>query len=168
MTQKKRVGGGNTLRAQGGAAAVEFAFVFPILFLLIYGVIVYSYIFVLQESINFASQEAAEAAVAIDPDEPDADTLRDAAVRTAARNALGWLSENHLARVLGDSEQNVGVEFCEAGGAAFCPVDGDAVRVTLIFDISVSEPIFPVLNLYIVGRVPPLPQTLTAQAVARL
>lgn len=168
MTQRAGAWGASTRRAQGGAAAVEFAFVFPILFLLIYGVIVYSYVFVLQESINFASQEAAEAAVAVDPDEPDADALRDAAVRATARATLGWLSDAHRERVLGSGEQKVGVEFCQAGAGTFCPGDSDAVRVTLVFDIAESEPIFPVLNLYIVGRVPPLPETLTAQAVARL
>ncbi|HUP91895.1 MAG TPA: TadE/TadG family type IV pilus assembly protein [Solimonas sp.] len=149
-----------------GAAAVEFAFVFPILFLLIYGVIVYSYIFVIQESINFAAQEAAEAAVAVDPDEPDADVLRETAVRGAASATLGWLSESHRDRVL--TTENFTVEFCHAGSATFCPVDSDAVRVTMRFDVAVTEPLFPVLNLYIVGKVPPLPKTLTAQAVARL
>ena len=61
---------------QLGGAAVEFAFVFPFLFFLMYGVLVYSYLFVLQESINFAAQEAAEAAVKVDESGANADTLR--------------------------------------------------------------------------------------------
>src|SRR5258708_37699419 len=67
LTSTDMTDSGREPRTQRGAAAVEFAFVFPVLFLLIYGVIVYSYIFVLQESINYAAQQAAEAAVAVEP-----------------------------------------------------------------------------------------------------
>jgi Flp pilus assembly protein TadG len=150
-----------------GAAAVEFAFVFPILFLLIYGVIVYSYVFVLQESLTFAAQEAAEAAVKVAPDVDDADALRDANARATAQNVLRWLPESQRRRVLGSSGEKVGVAICQAGTGT-CPSDSDAITVTLTFDVTTPTELFPVLNLYIVGRVPPLPAALVAQATARI
>jgi Flp pilus assembly protein TadG len=158
---------GPVRRQHSGAAAVEFAFVFPILFLLIYGVIVYSYVFVLQESITYAAQESAEAAVKVAPDIDDADAVRDANVRATAQNVLRWLPQDQRARVLGSSGEKVQVAFCTAGSGN-CPPDSDAVTVTLTFDVAQPTSLFPVLNLYLVGRVPPLPQYLVAQAVARI
>lgn len=154
-------------RRQSGAAAVEFAFVFPILFLLIYGVIVYSYIFVLQESLTYAAQEAAEAAVKVAPDIDDADAVREANVRATTVATLRWLPESQRARVLGSGGEKVQVEFCSAGSGN-CPPDSSAVTVTLTFDVTQPTELFPVLDLYIVGRVPPLPNALVAQATARI
>jgi Flp pilus assembly protein TadG len=150
-----------------GAAAVEFAFVFPILFLLIYGVIVYSYVFVLQESLTYAAQEAAESAVKVDPESPNADALRTSNVRSTAQAVLRWLPESQRKRVLGAGGEKVAVAFCSAGSGN-CPADSAAVTVTLTFDVLQPTELFPILNLYIVGRVPPLPDTLVAQATARI
>lgn len=63
----QRMGGGGIRREQGGAAAVEFAFVLPILLFLVYATVVYSYLFVVRESIEFAAHKGIEAAVAVDP-----------------------------------------------------------------------------------------------------
>ncbi|MES0872712.1 TadE/TadG family type IV pilus assembly protein [Sinimarinibacterium thermocellulolyticum] len=152
---------------QSGAAVVEFAFVFPILFLLVYGVIVYAYIYVLKQSIVYAAQEAAEAAVAVDPAIDDAFTRQQAVVRATAVSALSWLPVSQRARVVGTAGERVEVSLCPAG-TPDCPVDGDALRVTLRFDLANPSSLFPVLNLYIVGTVPPLPDTLTATAVVRI
>lgn len=152
---------------QAGAAAVEFAFVFPILFMLVYGVIVYAYVFVLQQSITYAAQEAAEAAVAVDPGLPDAFTQQQAAVRATAVSALSWLPAGQRSRVLGSGGEKVSVVLCPLGNEG-CPSDSDALRVTLTFDVTAPTQLFPVLNLYIVGSVPPLPATLTATAVVRI
>lgn len=145
-------------RAQGGAAAVEFAFVFPVLFLLIYGVIVYSYIFVLQESINYAAQQAAEAAVSVVPNTPSYDALATARARAMAGRILQWLPPSQQQRVLGETGDKVEVTFTNAG-------DSDVVQVRMRFSL---PGLFPVLNLPIVGEVPRLPPQLIAQAVARV
>lgn len=152
---------------QHGAAAVEFAFVFPVLFLLVYGVIVYSYVFVLQQAITYAAQVAAEAAVAVDPDQDNAATLRETAVRSTASSVLRWLPEGQRMRVVGTSGERVGVALCPRGTAG-CPSDSDALRITLTFDLTTPTSLFPVLNLYIVGSVPPLPATLTSAAIVRI
>lgn len=159
--------GGRRRQAQSGAALVEFAFVFPILFLLVYGVIVYAYVYVLKQSIVHAAQEAAEAAVAVDPAIDDAFAQQQAVVRATAVSALSWLPASQQARVTGSGGERVEVALCPMG-AESCPIDSDALRVTLRFDLASPSSLFPVLNLYIVGSVPPLPETLTATAVVRI
>src|SRR3546814_14549890 len=56
---------------QGGATAIEFAFVFPLLLFLVYAIFVYSYLFVARESIEFAAHKGIEAAVAVAPGAAD-------------------------------------------------------------------------------------------------
>jgi Flp pilus assembly protein TadG len=51
---------------QGGTTAIEFALVFPVLFFLLYSTVIYSLVYYVKQSLNFAAQEAARAAVAID------------------------------------------------------------------------------------------------------
>lgn len=145
-------------RVQSGAAAVEFAFVFPVLFLLIYGVIVYSYVFVLQESINYAAQQAAEAAVAVEPQSAGYDATATAQARSMASRVLQWLPQSQQMRVLGEGGEKVEVSFSNAG-------DSDVVQVQLRFAL---PGLFPVMKLPIVGDVPYLPRQLVAQAVARV
>lgn len=40
-----------------GVAAIEFALIFPVLFLMLYGLITYSMIFAVQHSLNLAAAE---------------------------------------------------------------------------------------------------------------
>lgn len=146
--------------AQRGASAVEFAFVFPILFLLVYGVIVYSYIYVLQQSITYSAQLSAEAAVAVNP-APEADLNSRIAqrVRAVAVQSLNWLPTDQRARVTGANGEKVQVVFETIDG------DQSVVKVTLEFDV---PGLFPALVLPLVGNIPPLPSRLRAQAVARI
>ncbi|MEQ1439618.1 TadE/TadG family type IV pilus assembly protein [Fontimonas sp. SYSU GA230001] len=164
---------GSRGRRETGAALVEFAFVFPILFLLVYGVIVYAYVYVIQQSITYAAQEAAEAAVAVSPAVDDYFTQQQTVVRATAVSALSWLPPKQRERVLGAAGEKVDVQPC-LKGASGCPVDTDALRVTLRFTVRPDssncskDALFPMLNLYFVGCVPPLPETLTATAVVRI
>lgn len=146
---------------QRGGAAVEFAFVFPFLFLLMYGVIVYSYLFVLQESLNFAAQEAAEAAVAVDASQTGYQNLVQTRARQSAVLVLGWLPEAQKARVLGANGEKVSVAFSTSADQPLTSV----VTVTINYEV---EGLFPVLNLYFVGDIPPLPAQLTARAAVRI
>lgn len=144
-----------------GAVAVEFALVFPILFLLIYGTIVYSYVFILHESINYAAQEAAEAAVAVLPDSNGYDANVQARVRAQAMAVLSWLPAAQRERVLGAGGEKVEVTFPDIGGES-------AVQVILRFQLKDPTPIFPIINLPLVGDVPRLPDQISAQGVARV
>ncbi len=144
-----------------GAVAVEFALVFPILFLLVYGVVVYAYVFVLHESVNYATQEAAIAAVSVRPDTADYANAVTRRARAAALAALSWLPADQRERVLGSSGEKTEV--------VFLPVDGtDAIQITLRFRLKEPAPLFPVINLPMVGDVPRLPDQITTQAVARI
>ena len=145
---------------QRGASAVEFAFVFPILFLLVYGVIVYSYIYVIQQSLTYSAQQSAEAAVAVNPiPAATLNTRIEQRVRAVAVESLRWMPLRQRERVIGATGERVQV--------AFQSIDGDesVVRVTLTFDV---PGLFPALELPLVGNVPPLPARLRAEAIARI
>jgi Flp pilus assembly protein TadG len=143
---------------QRGASAVEFAFVFPVLFLLVYGVIVYSYVYVLQQSITFAAQHSAESVASVDPS-PQAsfDSRVRERVRQVAVEQLRWLPASQRDRVLGDNGEKLGIEFVEVEGSS-------VVRVRVSFDL---DGLFPSIALPLIGNIPPLPAQLQAQASAR-
>jgi len=162
---------------QSGAAAVEFAMIFPLLFFLLYSVVVYSYVFVLQESITFTAQQAAASAVSVSPQltTSAAQTAMIARARATAVQSLSWLPASQQTHVLGDSAgTNVQVTFCPMGtsvGNVLCPTDADAIIVTLIFDMNSPSPLFPVISfggLMGINSVPPLPAQLTSKAVVRI
>lgn len=140
---------------------------FPILFLLMYGTVVYSYVFVVQQALHYAAQEAAEAAVKVDPKVAGADALRTSNARAAAVRALDWMPVGQRGRVVGNSGELVQVALCTAGSAN-CAPDSDAVTVTLRFEMFQPSPLFPVLSIFMVGSVPPLPERLVASATARV
>ena len=135
---------------------------FPLLFLLLYGMIVYAYVFLVNESITFVAQEAAEAAVAVDPRTVTPEAAYQAQVtqrvRTTAVDLLGWMPSNQRERVTGGTGEKVQVQFESSGGQ-------DVVRVDMQFDL---EGLFPTVTLPLVGRVPPMPESLGANAIALL
>ena len=50
-------------RRQRGVAAVEFAFVFPLFFLIFYAIVTFGMVFIIQQSLTFAATEGARAAL---------------------------------------------------------------------------------------------------------
>nr|WP_057924332.1 TadE/TadG family type IV pilus assembly protein [Burkholderia ambifaria] len=50
-------------RRQRGVAAIEFAFVFPLFFLIFYAIVTFGMIFVIQQNLTFAASEGARAAL---------------------------------------------------------------------------------------------------------
>ena len=147
-------------RRESGAAALEFAFLLPLLLLLIYGMFVYSYMFVVQEAITFAAQEAAEAAVKVDPaqDPADYDAAVKTEVRAAATRVLDFLPAAQRARVLGSDGSKVQVTI----GASPSGIGG-VVTVNLSFTFS---GLFPQLPLpFLENPIPPMPSTLEATGV---
>ncbi len=159
-----RAGGGhNVARHQSGATAVEFALVFPMLFILFYSVVVYSYLFVLQESISFAAQESAAAAHRVNPvGNPDFDTSVAQQVRARAAEVLDWLPSAQKSRVLGEAacaggeSSSSGVEVCVDGAT-------NVVQVKLRFDV---DGLFPVLSMPLIGQLPPMPPQLVGSGSA--
>lgn len=152
----QQLGGWNRTR-QRGATALEFAFVFPLLFLLMYGILVYAYIFLLTESLTFVAQEAAESAVAVDPvnNENYESQVQQRAQQTAS-TLLEWLPGDQRELVVGSNGELVDVALVPQGGQRF-------VRVRLEFVIS---DLFPSITLPLVGQAPPMPEVLRAEASA--
>lgn len=157
-------------RSQRGAAAVEFGLVFPLLFALTYGAIVYSYVYVLRQSLTFAAQEAAQAAVGVRPGPGYDDLVRQTAVNSALA-AISWMPvdvRNAIALDTGD------ITVCDGPSAGPCSTLGageSAVVVQLQLPLSggaAVSPLFATFNLPGLGQFPPLPNMMTGQAVARL
>jgi Flp pilus assembly protein TadG len=147
-----------------GAAAIEFALIFPILLAVAYASLVYSYVFFLQQSINFAAQQGVQAAVAV---VSTTDAATDAANRqTQARNValsiLSWLPPTQVSLV-------------STPAVSICPGTTTSNQNTFSFEVEfalgggTATSLFPSLvNLPFFGgsSVPPLPNTLMACAVA--
>lgn len=81
-------------RRQRGIAAIEFAFIFPIFFLIFYGIVTYGVIFVAQQSITMAAEEGARAALryAANPDDRETNAKNAA---TGNGSAAAWLNANN-------------------------------------------------------------------------
>jgi Flp pilus assembly protein TadG len=149
----------NSRRGESGAAALEFAILLPLLLLMVYGIVVYSYMFIVQEAITFAAQEAAEAAVKVDPAQDPADyeaAVRAEVLATAAR-VLDFLPPAQRERVLGSDGSKVLVSVGPSPSGT-----GGVVTVDLSFSFS---GLFPQIPLPGLGSVPPMPGTLVARGV---
>jgi hypothetical protein len=146
-------------RGQSGAAALEFAFILPLLLFLIYGMIVYAYVFIVQEAITFAAQEAAEAAVKVDPVQSPED-YQDS-VRQAVAAVLRCDNTDGQGGVLSFLPQcgrvSSTVEICPSPTGI-----GGVVSVRLVFTFT---GLFPQLPLPGIGAIPPMPSTLEARGV---
>lgn len=163
---------GVVARRQSGASAIEFAFVLPLLIALTYSLIVYSYSFVVYESLSYAAQQGAEAAVAVDPSDTDAyqDNVT-AYVRSTVAGVLGWMPQAQRNAAIGANGAGVQPVFCDpagAGGSPYCPqtpTGGQPIVIKLQFPLT---QFFPVLTMPGIGSIPPLPTTITGVGVAVL
>lgn len=156
-----------SLARHAGASAVEFALLFPILFAMMYSAIVYSYAYVLRQSINFAAQEAAEAAVDVQPGIANYDEQVTTTATNTANSVLSWMPTSLRANIATD------VQFCADGGASATACtnlgpDDDAVVVTVNLPMTGNSQLFATITLPFVGTFPPLPATMSAQGVARV
>lgn len=168
---------GARLHRQGGASAIEFALVLPILLALSYAVVAYSYTYIVFESINYAAQQGAESAVSVDPSVADSGGGTSGYygnVRTTVQNtvagALGWMPERQRTMSIGANGSSVTVNFCNpgGGGGAGCPaVDTGGQALVVRIDFPITS-IFPVLTLPGVGTIPPLPATISGTGVTVL
>jgi Flp pilus assembly protein TadG len=136
---------------QAGATAVEFVFILPLLVGMFYAIFVYGYVFVLHQALNYASEEAARAVVAIASGGPGAAALQQSAANLAVDQALSFLPANQRALV-----GSPGVAPPAIPGGLYI------VQVTLTMPIG---GLFPVIPLPLIGNVPILPANLQAISV---
>lgn len=138
---------------QRGASAVEFALLFPLMFAIAYGGIVYSYIYLLQQSINFAAQQGAQAALAVVPTSNAAATQQNrvTSATNAAQATLNWLPHAQTGKVsIPTSASN-----CNAPAGTFA------------FEVDFAPGgLFPMVTLPLIGSFPPVPVTMFGCAVA--
>lgn len=164
-------------RRQFGAAAVEFALVFPMLFVVTYGAIIYSYIYVLRQSLTYAAQEAAQAAVGVQPGVTGYDDrVKQTAVNTAIA-AISWMPSSVRTAISVDASD---VTICRGPSTGACAslLPGD-VAVVVRLELPLANggggagrrdvsPLFATFTMPPFGRFPPLPNIMAGQAVARL
>lgn len=138
---------------KNGVAAIEFALIFPVLFLMLYGLITYSIIFAVQHSLNLAAAEGARASVRYQSQKDD-EQMRITAACQAIEHNLSWI------KGLG-----VGVSCTSQNGAALeinmeKPEEENGLyklEIFLRFHYA-KNPILPVIF--------PVPEDLTAHAVS--
>lgn len=146
-------------RSQSGASAIEFALVFPLLIAISYGGLVYSYIYVLQQGVNFAAQQGAQAALSVVPTSNSGNdvTARMAKADLVAKSTLTWLPTAQYSRISTSST-----------GSCTVPAGTTGFTYQVSFDLNSGGALFPAIAVlpFGVGTIPPLPATLVACAVA--
>lgn len=152
---------------QAGSAAVEFAFVFPILLALVYATVVYGYLFVVRESIEFAAHKGLEAAVAVDPSATNATAEQGNQAKIAVNCSLNWLTGQACGTATSTAGR-VETTYVPGSGGLGCPLGYGCVTVTYYVQQN-GDWVFPkLIGLPMVGTIPPLPTTMTATAVAEI
>lgn len=84
------------IKKQNGAAAIEFAIIFPLFFLIFYAIVTYGLIFAAQQTLTLAAAEGARAAVRYPaqlPANTSQLTARKNAACAMANGALDWLRQ---------------------------------------------------------------------------
>ncbi|MCG5073937.1 TadE/TadG family type IV pilus assembly protein [Paraburkholderia tagetis] len=125
-------------RAQRGTAAIEFALAFPLFFAILYGIVMYSMIFLVQQSLTSAAAEGARAALVYQNGANPASALasRAQAACTRALAVVNWLTHA--------PQCTQAVNTAPAGCAENTAMD--CVQITLTYPWS-TNPLVPPLPL---------------------
>lgn len=159
---------------QKGIAAIEFAVIFPVFFLIFYAIVTYGLIFAAQQTLSLAAAEGARAAVSFQPGLGGANAQRTARIRAAcdmANLSVSWL--RNVGTGLGAAP--VAGAGCSGGSGGpgvravslqtGCPANLECVQVQINYDYG-SAPLVP----HLLGdwlRLP-TPATLHGTAVAQI
>jgi Flp pilus assembly protein TadG len=151
-------------RQQQGAAAIEAALLFVIFFSIFYALASYALPMVMIQAFHHAAASGARAAVAVEPmDYPNTVAYVENGVkprvRTVVGDLLGWLPSAAKSAVLGESNQNIQIDFDPSS---------DLLTVTVVFPGYTSTPLMPILKLPGIGDVPRLPDDLRGTASLQL
>lgn len=179
-----------------GAAAIEFALVFPVLFFMTYGLVFYGYMFVVQTAMNYAAQQGAEAAVSVDPtlalsqQSLYGQTVCEQASQAIAE-VLSFLPQNQFSDIVGGTEPTgTSSPSCRSGvGIISYPAAGSSsslsynsgkctgtttipqgyVKVCLKYQMIPSDgSFFPRVPFPGLGEIPPVPSFLVGQASVQI
>jgi Flp pilus assembly protein TadG len=122
--------------SQRGAAAVEFAIVVPLLFLLIFGIIDFGFGFHAWDASENAAREGARVA-AVDPNTAD--------ILARVRNSSNFLNQSKLSVAITCSTNN-GSSF-GACAPATSWLEGDIIRVTVTYAYAYITPLPHMIGL---------------------
>lgn len=141
--------------SQRGNAAIEFAIVFPVFFLVLYAIVTYSMVFLAQQSLTAAAAEGARAALVWqDAASPGAAlTARAGQACSRASNVVGWLP---VAATCTNT-----VSAAPTGCANNPAMDCIEVTLTYAYGANPLVPLLPLLNLTV-------PSMLTGQATVQI
>ncbi len=144
-----------------GVYALEWAIIFPVFFMLLYSIVSYGLAFLVRESMQFAAEDGARAALRYQP----SPNTRLVTAQKVVVQRLGWLPAS-----LAPTESSVNVRVCRVGNLDYCPADltcGVAVteRCMVRLDFSIpygTSPLAPGLRMF--GMDLLNPATLSASA----
>lgn len=138
-------------RTQGGATAIEFALVFPLFFMIFYGIVTFSLILVAQQNLTLAASEGARAALNWQSNQSVSDALNN---RGAAACQTAALMATTLVRAMTCTHTSAP---CGPNGTMDC------VSVQLNFNYQSNPPV-PILPLMAFM----VPANLTSSATVQL
>ena len=141
-------------RRQKGAAAIEFAAVFVIFFAVFYGVVSYALPLLMLQSFNQATSEAVRRCVALDPSSATYRTDVPALAKQVLTQQLTWMPGS--------------LKFQLASDATVTLTNTNLLTVRIDYAKAKLAAVLPMLDLPVVGEVPRLPATLSAQASLQL
>ena len=146
------------LQRQNGAVAIEFVFIFPVLFIICYAIIVYGLAFLLVQNFTYSSEEVLRAALVCE----DCDTAEEweaqidtiANIRLAKDNADGLLIYSPDSLIWASDCWDASEPEDES-----TPING------ILCELSVSaSPLLDGITMPGFGKLPSLPEMLTGKA----
>ncbi|MFT7403901.1 TadE/TadG family type IV pilus assembly protein [Zhongshania sp.] len=143
---------------QKGAVAIEFVFIFPVLFIICYATIVYGLAFLLVQNFTYSSEEVLRAALVCEDCETTAEW-------EAEINAIGnvRLQKDPVDGLLIYSPDSLSwTSNCRNASA---PIDGSPALDGILCEVSVSSsPLLDGITMPGFGKLPTLPDMLTGRA----
>jgi Flp pilus assembly protein TadG len=147
-----------------GAAAVEFAFIFPLFFAILYATVSYSLTLLLQMGLSNAAADGARTAIQlVDPlqfDKAGFNTAAKQRVTQAVRASLGWLPKAQVEAIVA----NIDITTSPDPGNGIGSRAGVRVNVQVLWKNYSAAPLIPSIDVPLIGKVPALPQDLGGSA----
>lgn len=155
MHSTSRIFSGHRRKDQKGAAAIEFAAVFITFFAVFYGMVSYFLPLLMMQSFNAAASEAVRRSVALSPGITNYQNLITTQAISVVTTQLAWLPS--------------GLAFNPAtdATATYVPATG-VLTVQINYPSSRINQVIPFLTFPVIGQIPNLPTTLSAQASMQL
>lgn len=143
----------SSVRSMQGVAALEFAIVFPVLFLVMYGMVFYAMIFAAKHTLAEAAADGARTAVRFMTAKDDVSARKNAAC-TQAKNGVTWIEQMSGASVSCSTENAVNCTK-PSGSKVEC------LSITLSYAYA-QNPLLPRLPIL------PAPLSLSGNAVTQI